>query len=435
MPVLIDDVKPPLAFRIAQSARLVGWPDQLGEIETLTAGITALLGAAPDGSAITPATKNSIAVLPFVNMSDDREQEFFSDGISEEIINALVGVPGLKVIARTSSFQFKGRNQDIREVGKMLDVNHLLEGSVRKAGDRIRVTAQLIATRDGAHLWSERFDRELTDVFAVQDEITEQIVKALRGTLLGVELAQSNPVDISAYTAYLKGQQYFSQFDIDQAIACFRQAIAIEPDYVDALGALARAHSHVLVMTGKRDSEMESCLERAERIAPDNRIVATTRVRDLVLLEFKHQQALDRLVTLLTRFPNDSDLLSSYAVYCINVGRPDLGVPVAERAVRTDPLSEHARSALAETLLRSGRLDEAETVLEQSTGLFTELWRGMIAALRGDMPALKQCSDMAPAGVWFLEPLYLKTMARTIHCRSPWRPSSPTGVYVPAISR
>jgi TolB-like protein len=130
-----------------------------------------------------PAEQPSIAVLPFANMSGDKEQEYFSDGLAEEIINALVKIPGLKVIARTSAFAFKGQNTDLRKIAETLGVAHVLEGSVRRAGNRIRVTAQLITAPDGSHLWSERYDRELADVFEVQDEIAVSIAKALQTML------------------------------------------------------------------------------------------------------------------------------------------------------------------------------------------------------------------------------------------------------------
>ncbi len=146
----------------------------------------------------------SIAVLPFADMSPGKDQDYFSDGLAEEIINALAQVPGLKVIARTSAFAFKGQNTDIRRIAEMLDVAHVLEGSVRKSGDRIRVTAQLITAADGSHLWSERYDRQLADVFAVQDEIAG---KALSTRLtIGVGTERQHTPTLEAYEAYLKGR-------------------------------------------------------------------------------------------------------------------------------------------------------------------------------------------------------------------------------------
>ncbi len=153
----------------------------------------------------------SIAVLPFANMSADKENEYFSDGLAEEIINLLAKIPNLKVIARTSSFSFRGKEQDIRKVAETLGVSHVLEGSVRRAGNRLRVTAQLIDAADGAHLWSERYDRDMTDVFAIQDEIGQAISEAPQ-----VRLAQrAKAVNVDAYQLYLKGQYHRFRFAPD----------------------------------------------------------------------------------------------------------------------------------------------------------------------------------------------------------------------------
>ncbi len=151
-------------------------------------------------------TEKSIAVLPFVNMSSDPEQEYFADGISEEILNALAKVSDLKVAGRTSSFAFKGKNDDLLEIGKLLRVNHILEGSVRKSGNRVRITAQLIKVDDGFHMWSETWDRELTDIFVIQDEISAAILAQLKTQLLGEQLVTVQ-TDTKAYELYLLAKQ------------------------------------------------------------------------------------------------------------------------------------------------------------------------------------------------------------------------------------
>jgi TolB-like protein len=160
-------------------------------------------------AATKPAEKQpSIAVLPFANMSADKENEYFSDGLAEEILNLLAKIPGLKVIARTSAFAFRGKEQDVRKIAETLGVSNVLEGSVRRAGNRVRVTAQLINAADGSHLWSERYDRDMTDIFAIQDEIGQAISEALQ-----VRLApRAQAVNIEAYQNYLKGQYYFQRF-------------------------------------------------------------------------------------------------------------------------------------------------------------------------------------------------------------------------------
>ncbi len=193
-----------------------------------------------------PASLRSIAVLPFVNMSNDSEQEYFSDGISEEILNSLSHVKQLKVAGRTSSFQFKGQNIDLREVGRKLNVLYVLEGSVRKHGNQLRITAQLISVNDGYHLWSERYDREISDVFKIQDEIALSITDKLKITLLENELEQvkkcctTNP---KAYEEYLKGRFYLARRGpwVSRAIVHFEKAISYDADFALAWAGLADA--------------------------------------------------------------------------------------------------------------------------------------------------------------------------------------------------
>ena len=190
----------------------------------------------------------SIAVLPFVNMSNDPEQEYFCDGISEEIINALTHIERLKVIARTSSFAFKGKNEDMREIGKKLNVNFLLEGSVRKAGNRLRITAQLIKVSDGSHLWSERYDREMKDVFEIQDEISIAIVDKLKIQLFKQEkekLLKNNTENVEAYKLYLKGQfEWYkrSEESMNKSIDYFQKALEIDSRYTLAYTGIADAY-------------------------------------------------------------------------------------------------------------------------------------------------------------------------------------------------
>ena len=211
--------------------------------------------ATPPGTmaATAPAvsTPKSIAVLPFVNMSADPENEYFTDGIAEEIINALSKIQALRVASRTSAFAFKGKNEDIGEIGKKLKVVTVLEGSVRKAGNRLRVTAQLVNVADGYHLWSERYDRELEDVFAIQDEIAENIVKALRVVLSEDEKRAIEKVptaNVQAYDYYLRGRQFFHQWrrkGVEYARRMFERAIEIDPNYALAYAGIADCCSYI----------------------------------------------------------------------------------------------------------------------------------------------------------------------------------------------
>jgi TolB-like protein len=187
-------------------------------------------------------------VLPFVNMSSDKENEFLSDGITEEILNTLAKVPGLRVPARTSSFAFKNKKEDIKKIGASLNVNTVLEGSVRKAGNQLRITAQLINVADGFHLWSETYDRDMTNIFAIQDDIARNIVSKLKGTLLdAAELPgrKHYTSNVQAYESYLKGMVHaekYTEADLKQAVAYLQQALAAQPDYALAYAGLARAY-------------------------------------------------------------------------------------------------------------------------------------------------------------------------------------------------
>jgi TolB-like protein len=192
--------------------------------------------------------EKSVAVLPFVNMSDDKENEYFSDGISEELLNVLVRVKGLRVPSRTSSFTFKGSTKKLSEIGKELKVDHILEGSVRKGNDRIRVTAQLIEVGTDTHLWSETYTRELDDIFAVQDEIANAIVTALKVTLTGEDVAsiQSKATtNVNAYNKFLMGRHLWNQRSPESLLAAtkpLKEAVTIDPGYADAWAALADAY-------------------------------------------------------------------------------------------------------------------------------------------------------------------------------------------------
>ncbi len=200
-------------------------------------------GPAPESNSDPLSLSKSIAVLPFVNMSSDPEQTYFSDGIAEELLNALVKLPGLKVAGRTSSFAFRDKANDLRAIGRALSVNHILEGSVRKQGTRVRITAQLVKAEDGFHLWSETYERDVGDIFALQDEITARIVDALQVTL-GQAPAPTPTASAEAYALYLRARQQLALRGVEslgRARTLFQQSIAIDPKYAPAHAGLARA--------------------------------------------------------------------------------------------------------------------------------------------------------------------------------------------------
>ncbi|HSM12109.1 MAG TPA: hypothetical protein VK827_11155, partial [Lysobacter sp.] len=201
----------------------------------------------------TPPPIASVAILPFTDLSETGDQDYFCDGLAEEILSALTRVPGLQVASRTSSFRFRGGDTDPRDIGRALNVAAIMEGSVRKAGARVRVTAQLIDTGNGYHLWSETFDRALTDIFAIQEEIARSVVHALRASLKAegrIELTRYAPRDMRAYDFYLRGRQlerHTTRLAWQNAPQMFRRAIALDPDYAQAHAGLADALIELLL--------------------------------------------------------------------------------------------------------------------------------------------------------------------------------------------
>jgi serine/threonine protein kinase/Tfp pilus assembly protein PilF len=220
--------------------------------------------------------KPSLAVLPFVNMSGDPENEYFSDGLTEELINALTGLKDFRVVARTSAFAFKGRQVDIRNVGEQLGVQKVLEGSVRKSGNRIRITAQLINVEDGYHLWSEKYDRDLEDVFAIQDEIASEIAVKLKSefTMISSLLDKEKQPDLEAYELYLKGRYLFNKFTsrgTNKALECFQEAVSLAPEFAPAHAALSETYLFLTNPFGTLDNQIampkaKSAAERALEI-------------------------------------------------------------------------------------------------------------------------------------------------------------------------
>src|SRR5258707_11849617 len=279
----VDGTKLPRRFDRIQCADMAGWE---GEVDSpgwrkVIASVAELVrGDAPPAPSVAEARprKLSICVLPFGSMSDDPQQECFSDGISEDIITDLSKVSALGVIARNPSFGFKGKSPNVKEVAHQLGVSHVLEGSVRKAGGRVRITAQLIDGATGNHLWAERYDRELTDIFALQDEISEAIVKALKLKLLPEEKAaieQRGTDNVDAYNLYLMARSYFltgNQGDPRQHEAIerlTRRAVDLDPGYAQAWALLASAQYTLHHTHGRAGDGGQAALERALALNPD----------------------------------------------------------------------------------------------------------------------------------------------------------------------
>src|SRR5438046_7161737 len=305
----------------------------------------------------------SIAVLPFANLSGDPEFEYFSEGIAEEIINALTQLPGLHVAARTSSFAFRGPAIDLTEVGAKLKVATVLEGSVRKAGNRLRIGAQLVKVGDGYHLWSERYDREMPDVFAIQDEISKAIANRLQVTL-GVEgtpLVTPATGNLDAYHLYLKGRYYLAQrgLGLKKALECFDQALALDPQYALAYAGLADACT-VLAQYGLAPPNVlrpraRAAVQKALDLAPDLAEVHCASGALGFICDWDWPRAardLRRAVELNSRYVAARQWLSYYLVFI--EGRLEEGVAHAQRAVELDPLAPLLVMQLGMTLMGAG---------------------------------------------------------------------------------
>src|SRR5687767_10578051 len=223
------------------------------------------------------ASAKSVAVLPFSNMSNDADNEYFADGMAEEIINALSKIQSLRVASRTVSFALKGKNEDLAEVGRKLRVSTVLDGSVRRMGNRLRITAQLVNVADGYQLWSERYDREMEDVFAIQDDISQAIVKSLRVILSEGEKKQiekARAVNVQAYDFYLRGRQFFEfrRKSLEYARQMFKRAIELDPNYALAHAGVADSCSLLYMMFDARESNLkqaEAASNTALQLAPD----------------------------------------------------------------------------------------------------------------------------------------------------------------------
>lgn len=308
----------------------------------------------------------SIAVLPFANMSGDKEQEYFSDGLAEEILNLLAKLPGLKVIARTSSFAFRGKEQDIRGIAEALNVTTILEGSVRRAGNRIRVTAQLIDARDGAHLWSERYDRELTDVFAVQDEVAAAISEALQLKLAPKPAAERYKPNLPAYEAYLKGRHLNNKLTPDslaRAKESLEQAISLDPKFALPYSLLGRLCVSLVVYGAPASTwmpQVETLAKKALELDPSSADAASCLAMKACMYDYDWAAAERWFARALAQQPIPAMACCDYVLYKGALGRGADAEPYIRAAVEADPLMVFNRLHLALLLEMMGRAKEAE---------------------------------------------------------------------------
>jgi adenylate cyclase len=349
----------------------------------------------------------SIAVLPFVNMSADADNEYFSDGLSEELLNLLVRIPELRVAARTSSFSYKGKDTKISQIGEELGVAHVLEGSVRKSGNQMRITAQLIKTDDGFHLWSQSYDRTLDDIFVIQDEIAAAVVDALKVTLLGA-MPEQRTTDPEVYALYLQGK-YFSNFrdeeNLEKAMAFLEQALAIDPDYAPALVATSFVYG-AQAQYGVRSVEQAFTLsmaatERALEIDP-NMADAWANMAYLLRGRSDWSGAKTAINKALELESNNSQVIGAAATLAGTFGQLDKSIELFERNVKLNPLSLSSIRALAIRLVCAGRYDEALEMLNRVLLIHPDFpWLHHIFAeaylLKGDAETALGESNKGPA--------------------------------------
>jgi TolB-like protein/lipoprotein NlpI len=345
------------------------------------------------------SAEKSIVVLPFADLSPDGDQEYFSDGISEEILNVLTHIPELRVISRSSAFSFKGKSVNIPTLAKQLGITHVLEGSVRKSGNRIRINAQLIDARADRHLWTETYDRELEGVFAIQEEIAAAVVDALQITLLGKELrvAETNP---EAYTLYLQGRHLAMQINektIKQAETLLKQSLAIEPGFAPALAALSIVYRRQTDPFGLRphDEGLElsrDAIQKALAIDPQyGRAYAALSVIEMDY-DWDFTGAFQHLQQAQALNPGDAVTLIIAANLNTYLGRTDEAIDLYLQSIALDPLSYFGHINLGLTYYAAHRLDEAADSLQMALSLnpggpFSQYLLGKVLLAQGDAPA------------------------------------------------
>jgi TolB-like protein/Flp pilus assembly protein TadD len=353
----------------------------------------------PWANSVTTPFQKSIAVLPLLNESRDPSDEYFSDGLSEELIAAMAQVKGLKVIGRSSSFRFKGKKTDVKTIGEQLGVSTLLEGTVRKQGDQVRIVAELVNAADGTEVWSRTFDRELKDIFAVQAEIAEAVATSLELTVLGT---QDKPVknaatkSVEAHNAYLQGHFYFERGNLEdyrKAVGFFDQATRLDPDYALAYAECSEAWAWIGDLSSEKQKEAwaaaESDGEKAVEIDPHlaEAHAALGWVRFFIEWKFAEGLAeLRRAHQLSPANPTANDLMARVVVY---LGQFPEAEKLARQAIELDPLSYQARTSLARILFDEEKIDEAEAEARkaaelQPTAAGNHRWQVFVAIQRGD---------------------------------------------------
>jgi len=342
--------------------------------------------------------EKSIAVLPFVNMSDDPNNEYFSDGISEELLNTLAKIPDFHVVGRTSSFSFKGKDQDLREIAQKLGVAHILEGSVRKAGNQVRITAQLVQSEDGFHLWSETYDRALDDIFAIQDEIAAAVAAQLKVTLLGAAptVQETHP---DAYALFLQARHLSRQRTAEgweQSNVLYQQALEIAPDYAAAWEGLANNYVQQagigLRIFDEGYTLAREAANKALVLNPDHARAHATLAWVATVYDKNLALAAQHLARAVELEPANPDILSHAALLAANLGRSKEEIALGEYLVARDPVHSGSHYNLGRSYRSAQRLDEAiaslNTALALSPGhIAAQYYIGEVLLLKGEPEA------------------------------------------------
>jgi len=331
-------------------------------------GKIVIQGTSSPGSA---ASKNgkSIAVLPFVHMSADADNEYFCDGLAEELLNALAKIDDLKVAARTTSFSFRGKNESMVEIGRALNVNSILEGSVRKAGNRVRITVQLINAADGYHVWSERYDRDMEDIFAIQDEITLAVVDALKVKLLGDErqaVLKRKTQSAEAYQHYLRGRYFFYRRTPEgflKAIKCFEKAIEIDKDYAVAISGLADSYVFLgfyeMISPSEAAAQVRPLVARAMQVDDSSPESNTSYALMKSLYDWDHESSLEYFQRAYTSDPKYAFAYHLESAVAAILGRYEQAFAAERRAIELDPFTPVFNASLAWWYYLAGQNEDA----------------------------------------------------------------------------
>jgi serine/threonine protein kinase/tetratricopeptide (TPR) repeat protein len=327
----------------------------------------------------TLASRSSIAVLPFEDLSPQKDQEYFCDGLTEELINTLSSIRELKVVARTSAFSFKGKDVDVREIGKKLNVETVIEGSVRKEGNRLRITVQLVNVADGYHIWSERFDRELADVFAIQDEISLAITDRMKLKLLGqekVRMAKRHTEDLEAYDLYLRGLYFrrkLTEDSIPKAIEYFNQAIEKDPDNALAFAGLAYSY---MVLTWYKPISSQEAYPKAKKAAlkalelDDQLAEAHESLAGVIgYLEWNWESAEREIKRIIELKPGYAWAYFHLSNFLLCQAKFDDAIKALQKALELDPLNVLFNRDLGECYFRAGHLEKAIKTLQRTVGM------------------------------------------------------------------